>query len=161
MIEGLHALNPRLVEGVPRTAVFKVYVSALGGLNIDLMNRVPTTEVRLLRRMVRDHHTRGISPEVTISQWDSVRRGEYAHVFVFQEDADVMFNSSMMYELNALRPHAEAALRTIPDSSAAVDTRDRLLNLLTFFEPLATDRIPFNSILREFIGGSLYAPPAG
>ena len=162
VIEGLHALNPRLVEGVPRTAVFKVYVSALGGLNIDLMNRVPTTEVRLLRRMVRDHHTRGISPEVTISQWDSVRRGEYAHVFVFQEDADVMFNSSMMYELNALRPHAEAALRTIPDSSTAVDTRDRLLNLLTFFEPLATDRIPFNSILREFIGGSLYfpAPPA-
>ena len=136
-------------------------MSALGGLNIDLMNRVPTTEVRLLRRIVRDHRDRGISPEFTIGQWDSVRRGEYAHVFLFQEDADVMFNSSMLYELNALRPFAEAALATIPDGSPAVDTRDRLLNLLTFFEPLDTDRVPFNSILREFIGGSLYAPPAG
>ncbi|MBB1511304.1 nucleoside kinase [Tessaracoccus sp. MC1627] len=156
LIEGLHALNPRLVEGVKRNAVFKVYVSALGGLNIDLMNRVPTTEVRLLRRIVRDHRTRGISPELTMDRWDSVRRGEYAHVFLFQEDADVMFNSSMMYELNALHPHAEAALATIPDASPHVDARDRLLNLLTFFEPIGTDRVPSNSILREFIGGSIY-----
>ena len=161
LIEGIHALNPRLMAGVKRNAVFKVYVSALGGLNIDLMNRVPTTEIRLLRRIVRDHRDRGISPELTIGQWDSVRRGEYAHVFLFQEDADVMFNSSMLYELNALRPFAEAALATIPGGSPAVDTRDRLLNLLTFFEPLDTERVPFNSILREFIGGSLYAPPAG
>ncbi|MHA6513514.1 uridine kinase family protein [Tessaracoccus sp. Z1128] len=159
VIEGIHALNPRLVEGIHRSAVFKVYVSALGGLNIDLMNRVPTTEVRLLRRMVRDHEHRGISPEVTVDQWDSVRRGEYASVFHFQEDADVMFNSSMMYELNALRPFAEEALGTIPDSSPHVDTRDRLLNLLTFFEPIATERVPFNSILREFIGGSIYDAP--
>ena len=161
LIEGIHALNPRLMERIRRNAVFKVYVSALGGLNIDLMNRVPTTEVRLLRRIVRDHRDRGISPEVTIGQWDSVRRGEYAHVFLFQEDADVMFNSSMIYELNALRPFAEGALRTIPDGSPSMDTRDRLLNLLTFFEPIGSERVPFNSILREFIGGSVYAHPAG
>lgn len=152
LIEGIHALNPRLVEGVKRNAIFKVYVSALGGLNIDLINRVPTTEIRLLRRIVRDHRDRGISPEVTIQQWDSVRRGENAYVFVFQEDADVMFNSSMLYELNALRPYAEEALSTIPDASRSADTRDRLLNLLTFFQPIDSGRVPFTSILREFIG---------
>ena len=159
LIEGIHALNPLRTRGINRNLVIKVYVSALGGLNIDLMNRVPTTEVRLLRRIVRDHRTRGISPDHTMGQWDSVRRGEYAHVFRFQEDADVMFNSSMMYEVNALRPHAEAALATIPDTSDHVDTRDRLLNLLTFFEPIGSDRVPSNSILREFIGGSIYDTP--
>lgn len=156
VIEGIHALNPQLVEGINRNALFKVYVSALGGLNIDLMNRVPTTEIRLLRRIVRDDKYRAISPEVTIDQWASVRRGEYANVFRFQEDADVMFNSSMIYELNALRPYAEAALAKVPDGSPHVDTRDRLLNLLSFFDPIAVGRIPFNSILREFIGGSIY-----
>lgn len=159
LIEGIHALNPRLTGSISRTAVFKVYVSALGGLNIDLMNRVPTTEVRLLRRIIRDHRYRGITPETTLGQWDSVRRGEYEHIFVFQEDADVMVNSSMMYELNVLRPYAEEALATIPDDSPHVDTRDRLLNLLGFFDPLPADRVPFNSILREFIGGSLYVDP--
>lgn len=159
LIEGIHALNPQLTGGISRTAVFKVYVSALGGLNIDPMNRVPTTEVRLLRRIVRDHRYRGIAPETTLGQWDSVRRGEYEHIFVFQEDADVMVNSSMMYELNMLRPYAEEALATIPDDSPHVDTRDRLLNLLGFFDPLPADRVPFNSILREFIGGSLYVDP--
>lgn len=152
LIEGIHGLNPRLVKGIRRNAIFKVYVSVLGGLNIDLMNRVPTTEVRLLRRIVRDHRERGMSPEVTIQQWDSVRRGEYTHIFIFQEDADVMFNSSLLYELNALRPYAEAALATISDSSPAVDTRDRLANLLTFFEPIGSERVGLNSILREFIG---------
>ena len=160
LIEGLHALNPRLLEDVNRNLAFRVYVSALGGLNIDLMNRVPTTEIRLLRRIVRDHKYRGIAPEVTIGQWASVRRGEYLNVFRFQEDADVMFNSSMIYELNAIRPFAEAALATIPDDSAHVDTRDRLLNLLSFFKPVDVARIPFNSILREFIGGSIYFDPA-
>lgn len=157
LIEGIHALNPRLTRQIKRNAIFKVYVSALGGVNIDLVNRVPTTEVRLLRRIVRDRLFRGITPEVTIGQWGSVRRGEYAHVFRFQEDADVMFNSSLIYELNALRPHAEDALRMVADASPAAATRDRLMNLLTFFEPIASDRIPFTSILREFIGGSVYS----
>ncbi len=156
VIEGIHALNPILLEAVHRNLAFKVYVSALGGLNIDLMNRVPTTEIRLLRRIVRDDKYRGISPEVTIGQWASVRRGEYDNIFRFQEDADVMFNSSMMYELNAMRRIAEEALAKIGDDSPHADTRDRLLNLLTFFEPAPVDRVPFNSILREFIGGSIY-----
>lgn len=156
VIEGIHALNPTLLDRVAPGAVFKVYVSALGGLNIDHINRVPTTEIRLLRRLVRDERTRGISPEATLAQWDSVRRGEYQHIFRFQEDADVMFNTSLVYELNALRPFAEPVLAQIPDSSQYRATRDRLLNLLEFFEPVEAARVPFNSILREFIGGSAY-----
>ena len=156
MIEGIHALNPALVEDINRSRLFKTYVSALGGLNIDMANRVPSTEARLLRRLVRDDNTRGISPLETIERWASVRRGEYRNVFRFQEDADVMFNSSLLYELNALRPFAEAALRKIPDDSRASDTRERLMNLLSFFDPMDVSKVPFNSILREFIGGSIY-----
>lgn len=156
VIEGIHALNPALVGHVLRTQLFKIYVSALGGLNIDLANRVPTTEIRLIRRLVRDDRTRGIPPEQTLDQWASVRRGEYAHIFRFQEDADVMFNTSMVYELNALRAPAERVLGRLAEDSPHRDTRDRLLNLLTFFEPVDTAKVPFNSLLREFIGGSLY-----
>ncbi|MFZ0529877.1 MAG: hypothetical protein WAL91_05000, partial [Propionicimonas sp.] len=159
VIEGIHALNPLLTGHLPPAQLFKVYVSALGGLNIDLMNRVPTTEIRLIRRIVRDHKYRSISPESTIGQWASVRRGEYQNVFRYQEEADVMFNSGLLYELNALRPFAEPALATIPDDSPHADTRNRLLNLLTFFDPMDVARVPFNSILREFIGGSIYSDP--
>ena len=155
-IEGIHALNPGLVGAINRSFLFKVHVSALSGLNIDWTNRVPTTEIRLIRRLVRDDRTRGISPEQTLEQWASVRRGEYKYIFRFQEDADVMFNTSMMYELNALRLPAEAALAKIPDDSPFRETRDRLLNLLTFFDPIDVSRVPFNSIIREFIGGSNY-----
>lgn len=156
VIEGIHALNPAILNHVPPGAAYKVYVSALGGLNIDLINRVPTTEIRLLRRLVRDDRTRGIGPEQTLGQWDSVRRGEYDNVFRFQEDADTMFNTSMPYELNALRTLAEPVLRRIPDAGPFEPTRDRLLNLLTFFEPIDTSKVPFTSILREFIGGGIY-----
>ena len=156
VIEGIHALNPGILNHLPPGSAFKVYVSALGGLNIDLINRVPTTEIRLLRRLVRDDRTRGIGPEQTLAQWDSVRRGEYENVFRFQEDADVMFNTSMLYELNALRALAEPVLARIPDDSPHRTTRDRLANLLTFFEPIDTSTVPFTSILREFIGGSSY-----
>lgn len=155
-IEGIHALNPGLVGAINRNALFKVHVSALSGLNIDWTNRVPTTEIRLIRRLVRDDRTRGISPEQTLEQWASVRRGEYKYIFRFQEEADVMFNTSMVYELNALRLPAEEALAKIPDDSPFRETRDRLLNLLTFFDPIDVSRVPFNSIIREFIGGSLY-----
>ncbi|SDB88741.1 uridine kinase [Raineyella antarctica] len=157
VIEGLHALNPELVGRIHRNQLYKIHVSPLGGLNIDLVNRVPTTEVRLIRRMVRDDRSRGISPERTLDQWSSVRRGEYDCIFRFQEDADAMFNSSMVYELNALRRPAEAVLDKIGDNSPHRDTRDRLLNLLSFFDPIDTSKVPFNSLLREFIGGSLYA----
>ena len=156
IIEGIHALNPDLVTGINRNLIYKIYISALGGLNIDLMSRVPTSEIRLLRRLVRDDKYRGVTPENTIHQWESVRRGEYQNIFKFQEEADVMFNSSMMYEMNALRPFAEAALQKIPIDSPYFDTRERLMNLLTFFEPLDVSKVPFNSILREFIGGSIY-----
>ncbi len=160
VIEGIHALNPVLTGDVEPARLFRVYVSALGGLNIDLMNRVPTTEIRLIRRIVRDNMYRGTSPEATIAQWPSVRRGEYENIFKFQEDADVMFNSSLIYEMNALKPLAERALSMIPDDSPHVDTRNRLLNLLTFFRPVDDTRVPLNSIMREFIGGSVYFDPA-
>ena len=156
IIEGIHALNPELVTNINRNLIYKIYISALGGLNIDLMSRVPTSEIRLLRRLVRDDKYRGVTPENTIHQWDSVRRGEYQNIFKFQEEADVMFNSSMIYEMNALRPFAETALQKIPADSPYYDTRERLLNLLSFFEPLDVSKVPFNSILREFIGGSIY-----
>ncbi|WP_320164256.1 nucleoside kinase [uncultured Trichococcus sp.] len=156
IIEGIHALNPELVTNINRNLIYKIYISALGGLNIDLMSRVPTSEIRLLRRLVRDDKYRGVTPESTIHQWDSVRRGEYQNIFKFQEEADVMFNSSMLYEMNALRPFAEKALQKIPVDSPYYDTRERLLNLLSFFEPLDVSKVPFNSILREFIGGSIY-----
>ena len=159
VIEGIHALNPELVGRINRNLLFKIHVSALSGLNIDMVNRVPTTEIRLIRRIVRDYRTRGIQPEQTLEQWASVRRGEYEYIFRFQEDADVMFNSSMIYELNALRPPAEAALGRIDDDSPFRDTRDRLLNLLTFFNPIDTSKVPFNSLIREFIGGSIYFEP--
>ena len=156
VIEGLHALNPQLVGRINRNQLYKIHVSPLGGLNIDLVNRVPTTEVRLIRRMVRDDRTRGLAPEQTLDQWASVRRSEYEHIFRFQEDADAMFNSSMVYELNALRRPAEETLDKIADDSAYVDARDRLRDLLGFFEPMDTAKVPFNSLLREFIGGSIY-----
>lgn len=156
IIEGIHALNPELVTSINRNLIYKIYISALGGLNIDLMSRVPTSEIRLLRRLVRDDKYRGVTPENTIHQWESVRRGEYQNIFKFQEEADVMFNSSMIYEMNALRPFAETALQKIPADSPYYDTRERLLNLLSFFEPLDVSKVPFNSILREFIGGSIY-----
>lgn len=122
VIEGIHALNPDLVGDINRSSLFKIYVSALGGLNIDMVNRIPTTEMRLLRRLVRDVRDRGISAEETITRWGSVRRGEYEHVFRFQEDADVMFNSSLLYELNALRPLAEGVLGELPEDSPAAET---------------------------------------
>ena len=156
IIEGIHALNPELVTSINRNLIYKIYISALGGLNIDLISRVPTSEIRLLRRLVRDDKYRGVTPENTIHQWESVRRGEYQNIFKFQEEADVMFNSSMIYEMNALRPFAETALQKIPADSPYYDTRERLLNLLSFFEPLDVSKVPFNSILREFIGGSIY-----
>ncbi len=156
VIEGIHALNPHLMPAVSRSVCWKIYINALFQLNIDLMNRIPTTEVRLIRRLVRGDRFRGTHPAKTIEQWSSVRRGEYLHVFKYQEEADAMFNSSMLYEMNALRPFAEESLRKIGDDSPHVPTRDRLLNLLGFFRPMDTDKVPYNSILREFVGGSIY-----
>ena len=157
VIEGIHALNPNLLQTINRHTCFKIYISALFLLNIDSYNRVPTTDARLIRRMVRDNSFRGFEPERTLKQWASVRRGEDTSVFKFQEEADVMLNSSLLYELNALRCFAEPLLQGIPEQSPYNGIATRLLNVLSFFEPMPTDKIPSTSILREFIGGSIYA----
>ncbi|HVJ50392.1 nucleoside kinase [Desulfitobacterium sp.] len=157
VMEGIHGLNPRLLSSLDRNHLFRIYVSALFQLNIDPYNRIPTTEVRLIRRMVRDDKFRGISPENTLVQWASVRRGENTNIFPYQEEADVMFNSSLLFELNALRSYAEPLLISVPQEHSQYPTAIHLLRLLSHFEPLDISKVPFNSILREFIGGGIYS----
>jgi len=156
VVEGMHALNPGLVPTINRNLLYKVYVSVLVGPNFDLVNRMPTTEVRLLRRLVRNDWYRGAHPEETLSQWAGVRRSEDENIFKFQEESDVMFNTNILYEMNVLRPFAEATLSKISDDSPFYETKDRLMNLLSFFEPMDYTKVPFNSILRNYIGGSLF-----
>ena len=156
VVEGIHALNPELFANVSRNVLFKVYITALYELNIDLTNRIPSTEVRMIRRIIRGDRFRETHPEETLKQWENVRLGEYNNVFKFQEESDVMFNSSLLYEINALRPFAVEALNKIEDDSPYAETKERLLRLLAFCEPMDTSKIPFNSIMREFIGGSIY-----
>lgn len=156
VIEGIHALNPELFPNISRNLFYKIYISALFSLNVDMMNRIPTTEVRLMRRLVRDDRFRHISPEANLDQWPRVRKGEYENIFKFQEESDIMFNSSLIYELNVLRPFVEETLAKLGPDSKHLDTRDRLMNLLSFVTPMEDDKVPFNSILREFIGGSIY-----
>jgi uridine kinase len=157
VMEGIHGLNPRLLPSLDRNQLYKIYVSALFQLNIDSFNRIPTTEVRLIRRLVRDDKFRGISPEKTLNQWASVRRGENTNIFPYQEEADVMFNSSLLYELNALRAYAEPLLISVPTDHPFHSTVSHLLRLLSHFYPLDISKLPYNSILREFIGGGIYS----
>ncbi len=155
LVEGIHGLNPGLVPGVPHDRIFRVYVSALTQLNLDRHNRVSTTDTRIIRRIVRDAARRGYTAADTIARWPSVQRGEWRWIFPFQENADVMFNSALAYELAVLRPLAEPLLlRVEPDALERVEA-DRLLSLLRWFTPLSGDLVPDNSILREFIGGSI------
>jgi uridine kinase len=154
LIEGIHGLNPNLVPNVPADRVFRIYLSALTQLNIDRHNRIPTTDTRLLRRIVRDARTRGYSAGDTITRWPSVRRGEREFIFPYQENADVMFNSALVYELAALKPYAEPLLLQVEPGKPGYIEAKRLLTFLQWFMPAATDQVPSNSILREFIGGS-------
>jgi len=155
LVEGIHGLNPALVPALPPQRIFRIYVSAVTQLNIDRHNRVSTTDSRLIRRIVRDARTRGYSAQETIARWESVRRGEKRRIFPYQENADVMFNSALVYELAVLKPLAEPLLFQIkPSSRARVEGR-RLLAFLDWFLPYASDIVPSNSILREFIGGSI------
>ncbi len=155
--EGIHALNPALLRDIPPEAVYRIYVSALTQLNIDHHNRVPTTDCRLLRRIVRDAQYRGYSARDTIERWESVRLGEERNIFPFQENADVMFNSALAYELAVLKTYAEPLLMRVPqDTLAAVEAR-RLLAFLRWVLPCPADLVPDNSLLREFIGGSILA----
>jgi len=155
IVEGIHGLNPRLIPSIPRESTFRIYISALTQLNIDRYNRVPTTDTRLLRRIVRDATYRGYSAEETLNRWESVRRGEKRHIFPYQEHADVMFNSALAYELAVLKPLAEPLLLQVEPSSPRRVEAKRLLAFLKWFEPCGPDLIPDNSILREFIGNSI------
>ena len=155
IVEGIHGLNPQLGRSVPRERTFRVFASALTQLNIDRHNRVPTTDTRLIRRIVRDAMYRGYTAEETIKRWESVRRGEKRHIFPYQEHADVMFNSALGYELAVLKPLVEPLLQQVEPSSPRRVEVKRLLTFLKWFEPCGHDLIPDNSILREFIGGSI------
>ncbi|MFH1085821.1 MAG: nucleoside kinase [Chloroflexota bacterium] len=155
IIEGIHGLNPGLVSSVPCECVYRIYISALTQLNIDHHNRVPTTDNRLLRRIVRDAAYRGYSAQDTIGRWESVRRGEDRNIFPYQENADVMFNSALAYELAVLKPFAEPLLLRVPHGSMQGIEAQRLLSFLRWVRPCPPDLVPTNSLLREFIGGSI------
>jgi uridine kinase len=154
ILEGIHGLNPRLISDHWTGSVFRIYVSALTQLNLDRHNRVSTTDTRLIRRIVRDARERGYSATQTISGWESVRRGEKLRIFPYQENADVMFNSALVYELAALKPLVEPLLRQVQHRTPEFIEARRLLAFLEWFLPLDTSLIPANSIVREFIGGS-------
>ena len=157
IFEGIHGLNPDLLEGVDPSKVFKLYVSALTTLSLDRHNWLSTSDNRLLRRIVRDLKYRGTTAEDNILRWNSVRAGEEKWIFPFQENADAMFNSAMMYEFAALRPQAEVALAQVPEISPAYPTAERLLKLLRLFEPIELRHMPPTSLLREFLGGSSFS----
>jgi uridine kinase len=156
VIEGIHGLNDALSYSLPRESKFKIYISALTQLNIDEHNRIPTTDGRLIRRMVRDARTRGASAQKTISMWPSVRRGEDENIFPFQEDADVMFNSALIYELAVLKQYAEPILFGIDRNCPEYVEAKRLLKFLDYFIGAPSEVIPPNSIIKEFVGGSCF-----
>ena len=156
VIEGIHCLNPKLTLNLPDANKYKIYISALTQLNIDEHNRIPTTDGRLLRRIVRDARTRGSSAQRTISMWDSVRRGEERNIFPYQEEADVMFNSALIYELAVLKPYVEPLLFGIDRSAPEYLEAKRLLKFLDYFVPIGSENVPSNSLLREFIGGGCF-----
>ncbi|MCJ7736396.1 MAG: nucleoside kinase [Anaerolineae bacterium] len=155
IVEGIHGLNPTFVPSIPAEWTFRIFVSAVTQLNIDRHNRVPTTDTRLIRRIVRDATDRGYSAEETLDRWESVRRGEKRHIIPYQDHADAMFNSALVYELSVLKRLAEPLLLQVePKSPRRVEAK-RLLTFLRWFETCAPDKIPDNSILREFVGGSI------
>ncbi len=156
VIEGIHCLNDALSHTLPRESKFKIYISALTQLNVDEHNRIPTTDGRLIRRLVRDSRTRGSSAKDTIAMWGSVRRGEEENIFPYQEEADVMFNSALLYELAALKVYAEPLLFQITEDEPEYYEAKRLLKFLDYFLAIPSEDIPNNSILREFIGGSCF-----
>lgn len=156
ILEGLHALNPALIPDIPRSATFKIYVSALTTVNLDSHNWIPTVDVRLIRRIVRDYRYRGYSARETIARLDSVERGANRWIAPFQEEADVMFNSSLLFELAALKRHAEPILDEVPKYCDEYTTAHRLKKYLSYFESIPENEIPPTSFLREFVGGSSF-----
>ena len=156
VIEGIHCLNPKLTESLADENKFKIYISALTQLNIDEHNRIPTTDGRLIRRIVRDARTRGASAQRTINMWPSVRRGEEKNIFPYQEEADVMFNSALIYELAVLKPYVEAQLFGMDRDCPEWIEAKRLLKFLDYFVGIGSENVPTNSLLREFVGGGCF-----
>ena len=156
VIEGIHCLNPELTRNLCDENKFKIYISALTQLNIDEHNRIPSTDGRLIRRLVRDARTRGASATRTISMWPSVRRGEEKNIFPYQEEADVMFNSSLSYELAVLKQYVEPLLFAVDKNSEEYLEAKRLLKFFDYFVGIGSECVPTNSLLREFIGGGCF-----
>lgn len=157
LIEGIHGLNDKLTSEISSESKFKIYVSALTSMNIDDHNRIPTTDNRIIRRIVRDHQFRGCTALSTIKRWPSVRRGEEKYVFPFQESADVLFNSALMVELSVLKSFAEPLLNEIDNSNEEYSEARRLIEFLSYFLPVGCKDVPDNSIIKEFIGGSCFS----
>ena len=156
IVEGIHGLNPALTPGVPESRKFKIYVSCFTSVPLDNVSRIATSDNRLLRRLTRDYRTRGNDALSTLARWESVRRGEEKHIFPYQENADVMFNSSLFYEISVLRRFAEPILREVPDTVPEYGEAKRMLKFLDNFIPISPEEIPPTSLLREFIGGSSF-----
>jgi uridine kinase len=155
ILEGIHGMDPHLIPDSLSGTAFRIYVSALTQLNLDRYNRISTTDTRLIRRIVRDARERGYNATHTIGEWESVRRGEKQHIFPYQENADVMFNSALAYEVAALKPHAEPLLRQVEHGTHEYIEAKRLLAFLEWFLPLDVNLVPDNSLLREFLGDSI------
>lgn len=156
IVEGIHGLNPALTPGVPESRKFKIYVSCFTSVALDNVSRIATSDNRLLRRLTRDYRTRGNDALSTLARWESVRRGEEKHIVPYQENADVMFNSSLFYEISVLRRFAEPILREVPDTVPEYGEAKRMLKFLDNFIPISPEEIPPTSLLREFIGGSSF-----
>ena len=156
VIEGIHCLNDKLTSSIPKEQKYKIYISALTVLNIDYHNRISTTDNRLIRRIVRDHQFRNYSALHTLKMWYSVNRGEEKNIFPYQEEADIMFNSSLIYELGVLKDYALPLLSEIDSSQPEFSEAKRLSSFLNYFRSIPSDAIPSHSLIREFIGGSIF-----
>ena len=156
IIEGIHGLNNKLSSSISDELKYKIFISPLTGVSLDRHNRIGTTDTRLLRRMVRDHRTRGYAPENTLLRWPSVIRGSQKHIFPYEEEADVLFNTSLVYELSVLKGYAEPMLRSVSEMSPAYGEAQRLLSILHFVPGIPSDNVPNLSIMREFIGGGCF-----
>ncbi len=156
VIEGIHGLNEVLTASIPHNHKFKVYISPLTQINMDAHNRIATTDVRMIRRIVRDYLSRGYDVEYTLKMWSSIRRGEDKNIFPYQEDADVMFNSALIYELAVLKKYALEELYKVKPESSVYNEARRLIEFLHFFKEVDKDVVPTNSLITEFIGGSCF-----
>jgi len=156
IIEGIHALDPKILPSIPREKKFKIYISPLTELNIDNHNRISTSDNRLLRRIIRDNRTRNYNVEETIKQWHSVRIGEEKYIFPYQDESDATINSAAIYEIGVLKTYAEPLLYSVESDSPYYEEAKRLINFLRLFLPIPSESIPEDAVIREFIGGSYF-----